>query len=471
MRMNGKSRVLSLCLAAVLVLSIIVLAGCGNQGEQDAGSQQNASDSDTTAESNKPEKTDDKSNAGNAQATKEAKTRIVFWHNWSTGPSGESMDKSVEEFNKSHDNIVVEPLFVATDGGDSITSKLLTAVAGGTPPDAMLSSRYGIAEYMDALTILDDLAERDNINQDMFYEWAWEEATYEGQLLGLPYDGTARALFYNKDHFKEAGLDPEKPPMNITELEEYAKKLSVRDGDMYTRFGLIPWYGEGWLYSWGWAFGGEFYDEATGKVTANDPKIVEALTWMTDFAEQFGFQNVTSFTSSAGSDAMNPFIAGQLSMMITGNWMISQIDQYNPDLNYGISYIPTPNGENFTTYVGGRALIIPKGVKNLEASWEFVKWMCASEEGQSLKKITKEFAAMPEVNTKIYGDDARQDIFLEVLPNGRHRPVILAGNMMWDELAKAPDLVMNKQGTPKEVLDGITEKINSEIQKKKEQMK
>jgi len=456
--------VISFCLVTFLV--IVVVVGCSGKDNKNEANGLTSNVNQSTS-SNNADKSTDAGDSKSSQSTQEGKTKIVFWHNWATGPSGESMNKSVEEFNKSQDKIVVEPLFVATDAGDSITSKLLTAVAAGNPPDVMLASRYGIAEYMDAVTILNDLAERDNINADMFYEWAWEEANYDGQLLGLPYDGTARALFYNKDHFKEAGLDPEKPPLTISELEEYAKKLTMRENGKITRFGFIPWYGEGWLYTWGWAFGGEFYDETTGKVTANHPKIVEALTWMTSFAEQFGIENVTSFTSSAGSDAMNPFIAGQLSMMVTGNWMIGQIEQYNPDLNYGISYIPTPDGKNFTTYVGGRALIIPKGAKNLEEAWTFVKWMCTSEEGQSLKKITMEFSARPDVNAKIYDDDPRQEIFLEVLPNGKHRPVILAGNMMWDELAKAPDLVINKQGTPKEVLDQITEKINNEIEKKK----
>lgn len=456
MIIGKRTRILSLCVALVLILSIMV-GGCANQSGEDEAAQDGSSSTGIEGGND----------ATDTDSTKEIKTKISFWHNWSTGPSGESMKKSVEEFNKAQNKILVEPLFVATDAGDSITSKLLTAVAAGTPPDVMLASRYGIAEYMDAITILNDLAERDNINEEMFYKWAWEEANYEGQLLGLPYDGTARALFYNKDHFKEVGLDPDKPPLTIDELEEYAKKLTIKKGDRYERFGLIPWYGEGWLYTWGWAFGGNFYDETTGKVTANDPKIVEALKWMVDFAKQFGVQDVVSFTSSAGSNATNPFISGQLSMMINGNWMIAQIDQYNPDLNYGISYIPTPDGKDFTTYVGGRALIIPKGVKNLEESWEFVKWMCTSEEGQSLKKITGEFAAVPQVNTKIYADDPRQKVFLELLPNGRHRPVILAGNMMWDELAKAPDLALNGQGTPEEILNQITAKINNEIEKKK----
>jgi multiple sugar transport system substrate-binding protein len=410
---------------------------------------------------------------GTTETEKKEKVTITFWHNWQTGPSGESMKQSVEQFNKTHENIVVKPLYVATDGGDSITSKMLTAVAGGNPPEVVLSSRYGIAEYMDAVTILNDVAAKDGVKEDMFYPWAWKEATYEGQLLGLPYDGTSRALFYNKDHFKEAGLDPENPPKTIEELEEAARKLTKKEGNRYTRFGLIPWFSQGWLYSWGWSYGGEFLDESTGTVTANDPKIVDALTWMTDFAKEYGMENVTSFVSSAGSDATDPFITGQLSMKIDGNWVLAQIAQYKPDLNFGVANIPSPDGKINTTFVGGRALVIPKGVKDekFDAAWEFVKWMCATKEGQSIKKVTGEFPAMPDITEELYKGDELQKVFIDVLPNGKNRPVILAGNMMWDELAKAPDLVMNNQGTPKEILDQITKKINDEIAKIKAQTK
>jgi len=439
-------------LSRLMIISLVLLfAAVGCTSNQSSG-----------------EKDGDDGSAGESSGGEE-KVEITFWHNWETGPSGESIKESVAKFNETHPNIEVEAVYVAPDGGDSVSSKLVTAVAGGNPPDVMLASRYGIAEYKEALEPVGELAERDGITEDMFYPWAWGEASYEGELLALPYDGTARALFYNKEHFREAGLDPENPPKTIEELEAAAEKLTIKEDGKYTRFGFIPWFGEGWLYTWGWSFGGEFVDN-NGVVTANDPKIVEALAWETDFAEKFGIKDVTSFVSSAGTNATNPFFTGQLSMMVTGNWMLSQIEEYAPDLDYGVTYIPTPTGDNFTTFVGGRVLLIPKGVKNLDASWEFVKWMTASEEGQSIKKITGEFAAMPEVNEKLYADDPRQNVFLEVLPNGKHRPVVLAGNMMWDELAKAPDLVMNKQGTPQEILDGITEKINKEIENKKAQL-
>lgn len=401
------------------------------------------------------------------------KVSITFWHNWSTGPSGESIQKSVKQFMESHPDITVKPLYVATDGGDSITSKLMTAVAGGTPPEVMLASRYGVAEYMDALTLLNDLAKKDNITQSMFYPWAWNESVYDGKLLGLPYDGTARLLFYNKDHFKEAGLDPENPPKTIDELTAAAEKLTKKSGDRVTRFGFIPWLGEGWVYTWGWAFGGSFLDESTGTVTANDPKIVKALEWETEFGKKLGAQNISSFVSSAGTNANDPFISGQVSMAVEGNWLLSQIQQFNPKLNFGVTNIPTPDGQNYTTFVGGRVLIIPKGItgKKLDAAWTFVKWMCTSEEGQSLKKITSEFPATPAVSEKLYSGDPVMKKFLDVLPNGHNRPVILAGNMMWDDLSKAPDQVMNNKGTAQQVLDQITNDINNEIAKKKAQSK
>ncbi|MBM7677527.1 ABC transporter substrate-binding protein [Gracilibacillus alcaliphilus] len=408
---------------------------------------------------------EDSDTADNTGSSEDGVTQITYWHNWEVGPGGEEIKQSVAAFNESHPDIEVTPVYVAADGGDSVSSKLVTAVAGGNPPDVMLASRYGIAEYMDSLTLLNDLAERDGITEDIYYDWAWGESTFEGNILGLPYDGTSRALYYNKDHFEEAGLDPEDPPTTIEELEEAAHQLTKQEDGRFTQYGMIPWLGEGWLYSWGWSFGGEFVDE-TNQVTADNPKVVEALEWMTDFATDLGAQNVLSFANSEGSDAQDPFISEQVSMVVQGNWIMEQIEEYNPDLNYGVTYIPTPTGDNFTTFLGGRALIIPKGVEGeqLEAAWEFVKWLSSTEDGQKFKEIKGEYSVLPEVNEELYGDIPNHQPFLDVLPNGKHRPVVLAGNMMWDELAKAPDLVLDGQGTPQEILDRINETINNAIE-------
>lgn len=399
------------------------------------------------------------------------KVEVVFWHNWS-GNGLDALQQAADAFNASQAKIEVKLLYVATEGGDSVTSKMITAVAGGNPPEAILASRYGIAEYMDMVTLVDDLVARDNVDLSVFYPWALNEASYEGKLLGLPYDGTSRVLFYNKDHFAAAGLDPENPPKTIAELTAYAEKLTIRGADgRIEQYGLIPTLGQGWLYSWGWSFGGEFVD-ANGVVTPNDPKVVEALTWMCDTAKALGVEDVTSDTNSMGTAVNDPFISGKVSMVLHGNWLVGDITRYNPELNFGVCDIPGPEGVPPTTFVGGRAIVIPKGVtgEKLDAAWEWVKFLCMSEEAQSFKLISAEYPAVQAVAEKIYAGDPIMEVFLKTLPNGKNRPVVLAGNMMWDELAKAPAMVLSGQGTPQAILDAIAQKINDEIELKKVMM-
>ena len=82
--------------------------------------------------------------------------------------------------------------------------------------------------------------------------------------MGLPYDGTARLLFYNVDHFIAAGLDPDNPPRDIATLEEYARKLTIREGDRIVQYGFVPHFAEGSLFTWGLSFEGSFYDIEAG---------------------------------------------------------------------------------------------------------------------------------------------------------------------------------------------------------------
>lgn len=438
----------------MLALGVLSMTACGS------GNQ-------TSPSSEKNEKTETAEKTEAVEKSGEP-VKIAYWHNWGSGTGGESMKQSIELYNKSQDKVIVEPLYVPAEGGDSITSKMITAIASGNPPEVVFSSRYGIAEFMDSVTTLNDLIERDHVDMDALYPWAVEEASYEGQVLGMPYDGTSRALFYNKEHFREAGLDPEKPPTTLEELEDYAMKLTKKDGDRITQYGFVPSLGQGWLYTWGWSFGGEFYNPETGLVTANDPKIVDALTWETEFTKKLGASDVMSFATAAGADANDPFVLGQVSMVVQGNWMTATLDEYAPNIDYGICDIPSVEGVDPTTFVGGRAMVIPKGIEGekLDAAWDFVKWMCTSKEAQELKLISREYPVVRSVCEDIYRDDEVMQKFLKVLPNGKCRPVILAGNMMWDELAKAPDRALQGE-SPADVLTEITNKINKEIETKK----
>ena len=390
-------------------------------------------------------------------------TTVTFWHG-STDVEQEALEEIVRAFNEQQSDVTVEAVYIAQQG-EGQNEKLLAAIAGGNPPDVAYFDRFEVGSWaaQGSLTDLTEYADQDNIEDNDYYEYAINEAKYEGKLYGLPMDTDARLLFYNKDHFKEAGLDPENPPKKIAELEEVAEKLTIKKGNRFERIGFIPWYGQGWMYTWGWVFGGEFYDEDTGQVTADDPKIVESLQWMTDYAQEYGIENLTAFTDSAGSGAESPFLTGQISMVVTVPSMVGSIKKYKPDLNYGVAPIPTPTGDNFTTWAGGWSFVIPKGAQNEEAAWEFMKF-AAGPVGQKIySEKTGNLASIKAINDELHTDDPIMKAFVDILPQARHRPVISEGSLLWNELVQARDLAIREKDTPENLLKAVSDKVNKAL--------
>ncbi|MBD8840032.1 ABC transporter substrate-binding protein [Paenibacillus sp. CFBP 13594] len=403
-------------------------------------------------------------NGGSSDQAGEGITTVTMWHGL-TSIDLDNMNKVVKAFEEKNPTIKMN--LVYTESNEGSDQKLLTAVAGGNPPDVALFDRFKVGTWaaQGSLTDLSSMAAESGIRKEMYYPFAWEESSYQGKLYAMPMDTDSRLLFYNKDHFTEVGLDPNKPPQTIAELEAAADKLTIKEGKRFKRIGFIPWYSQGWLYTWGWAFGGEFQDAATGKITANDPKVVEALQWMTDFGKKYNVEDIAGFTSAAGTEEMDPFISGQVSMKISGNFTVKGIEKFKPDLNYGVAPIPTPTGTNFTTWSGGGSAIIPKGAKNVAAAWKFLEFL-GKEEGQTLLNADSQISVIDSVNDKYgYKDDPIMKEFINILPNSHNRPVIPEGQLLWNELASATEKATRGNGTPKENLDRVTETVNKALEK------
>jgi multiple sugar transport system substrate-binding protein len=227
----------------------------------------------------------------------------------------------------------------------------------------------------------------------------------------------------------------------------------------------VPHFAEGSLFTWGLSFGGSFYDIDAGFYTNTDPRIVDALTWMTSFGiDLVGLEEARAFRASAGADAADPFISGMLSMKVTGNWRLGDIARFNPDLNFAVTPIPTPTGDNFTTFIGGRALLIPAGKPDhlIEAAWEAIKFMTMHEQGQTPMAIAGNFPASPQFTEQMYHDNPFFMMFAEVLPYGYARPVSLASNMFFERFVAAPDLVFAGE-EPYDVLRAMDDLLNDEL--------
>jgi ABC-type glycerol-3-phosphate transport system substrate-binding protein len=404
---------------------------------------------------------------GAAQAT-------VEWWDSQTGVDEEITKKMIDTFQQKNPDIKINRTFIAQVQGTQANEKLLTSIAGGNPPDIYKFDRFIVAQFaaQDFLTDLTDMASKAGVKQDDYWPFAWEEANYNGKLYALPYDTDTRALWYNKNIFKEVGLDPEKPPQNITELADMSAKLMKKDANgKITRFGFNPITDQAWGYTYGFAWKGEFQDAATKKITTANPKVVESMKWLADFAKSIGTDQLDAFVAAcAGSncnDANDYFWTGQNAMVVSGDWKVAQAKKYKPDVQYGVVPFPGPDGPApYASWAGGWSWVIPKGAKNVEAAFKVLSWVAGPEGQDMFNKATyhiptnKKTAADP-----FYSADPLHKVFMDLLPVSHTRPPIPAGSLLWDELVKARDAIWHGTSTPEDALKAVDDKVNAELDK------
>jgi len=397
---------------------------------------------------------------------------IQFWHPFGEPARSVVLDQ-ISKFNNTvgkEKGIAVQYSFVPTTAGSQSSEKLLSAIAAGNPPDVAHFDRFVVGSWAarGSLTDISDLARAAGVTADQYFKFSWEEASYDGKLYALPHDTDDRGLYWNKKLFSEAGLDPEQPPIYTDELDAMAEKLTKKDASgRLTQIGFVPWLNQGWLYTWGWAFGGSFYDTRTKKITANDPKIIAALDWMASYAKKYGTENIESFTTSMGSQALDPFFTGQIAMKSDGDWFLFNIQQYSPDLRFGVSGHPYPRsgGEKNSTWAGGWAGVIPKGAKNPKEAWEFLRWFYGDAQAEyAIRTFHIPTHLQSAKDPELY-KDPNHAFFMSMLPNAHWRPVIPEGNLLWVELRDAREFATAGKKTAKQALDDVTRKVQEALSK------
>lgn len=316
-----------------------------------------------------------------ATAAEPERIHVTYWEKW-VGPEEAATRAVVEAFNRSQDRIRVE-YFVQSP----VDRKTLVATAGGDPPDVAGLWIQNIASFADAeaLTPLDDFIRRDGMTPEQWLSRYYPVYARMVRHNGRVYAGISTpatiALHWNKTLFREAGLDPERPPRTIQELDEFAKRLTRRDartGELL-QVGFLP-QEPGW---WPWIFclwfGGRLFDG--DRITlASDPRNIAAMEWVADYTRELGRDAVTSFASGFAGQWASPqsgFFSGKVAMIFQGVWFHNYIRQYKPGLDYGVAPAwpaAVPGIDDFAM-AEADMLVIPRGAKHPEAAWEFIKYM------------------------------------------------------------------------------------------------
>ncbi len=265
--------------------------------------------------------------------------------------------------------------------------KLLPSLTGSEPPDVLVLSGGDLVKSYYKEGLVDDLTgavQAGGIDLNDFFEAPLDQCKMGDKLLCLPWGTDMYALFWNKDLFEAAGLDPETPPATMEELADFADKLTkvAADGTI-EQIGFLP--DMGWDHSdlYISMYGGFWYSEDGTKMTANSQPVVDALLWQQQFYTKYGVDNVMSFSSGWADTYMSgdyPFYTGKLAMYVDGEWMTGPnfINAFKPEASYGVAPFPPPADHPEranTAVVQGTVAVIPYGAANKEASAKLLAWM------------------------------------------------------------------------------------------------
>ena len=212
-----------------------------------------------------------------------------------------------------------------------------------------------------------------------------EEAMgFDGKTYGLPSGVDNRLLYWNKDLFAQAGLDPEPPPVTWEELRAFALRLTRRSprGGV-EQLGFHPAAGQATLHPFAWQNGGSFQSADGKSATLSLAPNQDALQWLADLVRDLGgWAPLAGFLDAARAGAQHPFLTGQLAMQYqVDGWAGDVVARKRPDLRFGAAPLPVRRGgDPALTWSGGSSYVIAREAKNADAAWGLLEWL-VSEAG------------------------------------------------------------------------------------------
>lgn len=389
---------------------------------------------------------------------------LNYWTGWS-GFEFDALQAQVDRFNEENDGAIYANMSTVFGQYD----KVLTAIAGGNPPDVVsavwLHQLVSMAAR-DGFQPVTALAQGAGLTGAEYFPQLWDAWHWNGDLWGVMITSNSNVVAYRPDLFAEVGLDPDAPPTRIDELDAASMALEVvDDAGAIQRVGLLP----ASLYWWGRVFGGQFYDESNGQITADADPIVDALAWMAAYRARLGTDQTATFLSGFGDymSTQNPLFAGKEAMKQVGEWFIQFNNRFAPELEIRMIPAPYPSGgrPNCSNF-GGSVFTIPAGVMNPDASWALISFL--SQEEIMAEFCFNIFNIPPKVGAAQqarFMDEPRFALAVELL-NGENAfgpDKIPVNDFLFSRLGEAETSVLNGQGEPREMLQRVTSEVQQEL--------
>lgn len=312
-----------------------------------------------------------------------AKEKIVFWHAMS-GEGQKTLEKIVSDYNNSQDKIEVEAIFQGSYEEAIVKFK---AVSGTDEVPNLVQMNDISTSFMyrsGSIVPMSDFIEKDtSFNVDNLEDVLLNYYRINGKLYSMPFNSSTAILVYNKDAFKEVGLDPEVAPKSYKEVEEFAKKLVKKDEN-----GIVDRYGFS-IISYAWfieqllANDNVLYtDEENGRNGNMPTKVVygEQLPTILNWMQGMNSEKVAINYGREWDSTRSAFSSGKVAMYLDSSAGLTGIIN-NSKFNVGTAFIPNESGVFNGSVIGGASLWITdsKDDSKEQAAWDFVKYAVSKE--------------------------------------------------------------------------------------------
>ncbi len=355
----------------------------------------------------------------------------------------------VEEYQKTHPNVKIEPVSIPFGG---LEPKILTALATQTVPDI---ARVDVA-FLPKLALRGALCAMDTLGIEKIKDELRPVALHSCQLgehiYGVPEQVNGLCLFYNKDLFKEAGLDPNRPPETWDEFVEYAKKLTNRQKNVFG-FGMRNslWWTLPFIYS----FGGDILSPDLKKCALASEEAIAGFQFKVDLYAKYGVEG-GAWRAGAIQDDMG-FQGRIYAMIFNGPWAVKGLEKSGID--FGVGLIPKgPSG--YATNVGGNNMVIFRTCKHPHKAAEFLMFL-VSKESQ-----TKWANSLGQIPVNVLADDLIDfdkhpflRTFMEQMKYARPRPQIASYPEIENEVNPEMQAALDGRKAVREALEESCRKV------------
>lgn len=441
-----KKKLISLLAASMMVTGM--LAGCGNGNQAAAGS-------------GKP-------------------VEINFWHSMG-GKNGQAITKMVNDFNSSHKDIKVNAQYQGKY--DEAINKLKSAKKANGGPDVMQVYDIGTRFMIDSNWAVP--------MQKFIDEEKYDTSQLEPNILGyyivnnklysMPFNTSTPILYYNKNAFKEAGLDPNNPPKTFADIEKYAAALTKKDAS-----GKVTQYGYS-MAIYGWFFEQFLVKQSANYVNNGNGR--DAAPTATEFDKNGAGLKVlnewkrlvdSGYVGNFGrneDDTENAFIAGKTAMYIESTAdLSSDLSAIGGRFDLGTAFLPSFDGmQDGGVSIGGASLwaLDSKDEAKQKATWEFIKFMVSPEEQAYWNTQTGYFPVTQKAyDVQVMKDNLKKAPQFQTAIDQLHASPKTAKGALMSVFPEArqtvetniEQMLQNKQ-TPDQAVENAAKSINSAIEK------